>query len=82
MIGIALLPASQPRSLLTRVARRRRRRSHKSAPGARHHHLPRREKSDPIADREHPLATLHLSKSAVTVFPTPRQQTRATPKSP
>ena len=84
MIEIVLLPASQPRSLSPQVARRPRRLSHKSAPDAHHHHLRRlrREKFDPIADKEHLLVTLRLSKSDVTVFTTPRQHTPPTPKSP
>jgi hypothetical protein len=67
--------------LSPRVALRRRRRSPKCPPADSPEHG-RREKSDPIADKEHPLVTLRLSKSAVTVFPTPRQHTPPTPKSP
>ena len=81
MIAITSPATPQPASLLPRIVRPRRPRSPKAAPGAhRHHHS--REKSDLVVERQHLLATLHLSKSAVTVFPTPRQQTPATPKSP
>jgi hypothetical protein len=45
------------------------------------HHYLRREKSDPIANRELPGAMLNPSKSAVTV-PAPRQQTLGMLKSP
>ena len=63
------------------LARRRRPPSSKSAPGAYRHRL-RREESDPIADRELLVATLHLSESAFVLVPTPRQNTPATLKSP
>ena len=51
------------------------------APGASREHG-RREKYDPIADREHSLATLYPSKSSLIVIPAARQQTPATLKSP
>jgi Putative transposase len=41
-----------------------------------------REKYDPIADREHSIATLYPSKSSLIVIPTARQLKRATLKSP
>jgi hypothetical protein len=59
----------------------RRRRSPNDAPGALREHV-RREKYDPIADREHSLATLYPSKSSLIVIPAARQQTPATLKSP
>src|SRR3982074_1821781 len=45
----------------------RRRRSPNDAPGASREHG-RREKYDPIADREHSLATLYPSKSSLIVI--------------
>ena len=55
--------------------------SPKDAPAASPEHG-RREKYHPIADREHPIATLYPSKSSLMVIPTARQQTLATLKSP
>jgi hypothetical protein len=81
MIEVASPATPQLGSLLPLVIRPRRWRSPKSAPGAHHHHL-RREKSDPFADRKHPVATLHSSKSALMLVPTPHQNTPATLKSP
>ena len=57
------------------------RRSPNDAPGAFREHG-RREKYDPIAAREHSLATLYPSKSSLIVIPTARQQTPAILKSP
>jgi hypothetical protein len=81
MIEIASPAALQLSSLLPLVVRRRRRRSPNDAPGVFREHG-RREKYDPIADREHSLATLYPSKSSLIVSPTARQQTPATLKSP
>jgi hypothetical protein len=67
----------QPSSLLPP----HRRRSPNDAPGASREHG-RREKYDPIADREHSIATLYPSKSTLIVIPTARQLKRATLKSP
>src|SRR5208337_3818842 len=77
MIEIASPATPQLSSLLPP----RRRRSPNDAPGASHEHG-RREKYDPIADREHSLGTLYPSKSSLIVIPTARQQTLATLKSP
>src|SRR5580704_6327817 len=77
MIEIASPATPQLSSLLPP----RRRRSPNDAPGASREHG-RREKYDPIADREHSLATLYPSKSSLIVIPTARQPTPATLKSP
>src|ERR1700720_4237336 len=81
MIEIASPATPQLSSLLPLAVRPRRRRSSNDAPGASREHG-RREKYDPIADREHSLATLYPSKSSLIVIPTARQQTPATLKSP
>src|ERR1700730_15491700 len=69
MIEIESPATPQPSSLLPP----RRRRSPNDAPGASREHC-RCEKYDPIAAREHSLATLYPSKSSLTVIPTARQQ--------
>ena len=81
MIEIASPATPQLSSLLSLVVRPRRRRSPNDAPGASREHG-RREKYDPIAAREHSLATLYPSKSSLIVIPTARQQTPVTLKSP
>ena len=81
MIEIASPATPQLSSLLPLVVRPRRRRSPNDAPGTSREH-DRREKYDPIADRQHSLATLHPSKSSLIVIPTARQQTLASLKSP
>jgi hypothetical protein len=77
MIEIASTTTPQLSSLLPP----RRRRSPNDPPGASREHG-RREKYDPIAAREHSLATLHPSKSSLIVIPAAQQQTPATLKSP
>jgi hypothetical protein len=81
MTEIASAATPQLGSLLPLVVRPRRWRSPKYAPGAYHHRL-HREKSDPIADRTHPFAMLHPSKSTLMLVATPHQNTPATLKSP
>ena len=81
MIEIASPAAPQLSSLLPLVVRPRRWRSPNEAPGASREH-DRREKYDPIADREHSIATLYPSKSSLIIIPTARQQTPAALKSP
>jgi hypothetical protein len=73
MIEIAS-PATLQLSFLLDV-RPRRRRSLNDAPGASREHG-RREKYDPIADREPSLATLYPSKSSLIVIPTARRHQR------
>jgi hypothetical protein len=68
-------------SLLPLVVRPRRWCPPNDAPGA-SRELGRREKYDPIANREHSIATLYPSKSTLIVIPTARQLKRATLKSP
>ena len=81
MIEIASPTTPQLRSLLPLVVRPRRWCSPNDAPGASREHG-RHEKYDPIADREHSIATLYPSKSFLIVIPTARQLKRATLKSP
>src|SRR3984893_2463272 len=77
MIDIASPATPQLGSLLPP----RRWRSPNEAPGASREHG-RREKYDPIAAREHSLATLYPSKSSLIVIPAARKQTLALLKSP
>ena len=72
MIEIASPGTPQLSSLLPP----RRRRSPNDAPGASREHG-RRGKYDPIADREHSLATLYPLKSSLIIIPTARQKTPA-----
>jgi hypothetical protein len=81
MIEIAPLATPQLSSLLPLVVRPRRWRSPNDAPGASRKYG-RREKYDPIADREHSIATLYPSKSSFIIIPIAQQQAPATPKSP
>jgi hypothetical protein len=73
--------ASPATPQLSSLSPPRRWRSPNDAPGASHEHG-HREKYDPIAAREHSLATLYPSKSSLIVIPTARQPTPATLKSP
>ena len=61
--------ASPATPQLSSILPPRQRRSPNVAPGASRKHG-RREKYDPIADREHSLATLYPSKSSLIVIPT------------
>ena len=73
MIGIASSATPQLDSLLPRALRARRWRSPEDPPAGSPEHG-RREKHHPIAGAEHPLATLHPSKSPLMVIATTRQQ--------
>ena len=72
MIEIASPTTPQLSSLLPLVVRPRRWCSPNDAPGASREHG-RHEKYDPIADREHSIATLYPSKSFLIVIPTARR---------
>ncbi len=73
MIEIASPTTPQLSSLLPLVVRPRRWCPPNDAPGASREHG-RREKYDPIADREHSIATLYPSKSTLIVIPTARPE--------
>jgi hypothetical protein len=81
MIAIAAPATPQLGSLLLQVVRPRRWWSPKDPPADAPEHG-RREKHHLIAGVEHPLATLHPSKSSLMVIATTRQQPQATLKSP